>query len=61
MSLVKNNRFGRVNVQLRFEVFNVLNRVNFGGVNGDLASSTFGRVTSTYDPRIMQLGVRVTF
>lgn len=68
MSLVKNNRFGdRVNVQLRLEVFNVLNRVNLGGVNGangnngDLASSTFGRATSTYDPRIMQLGVRVVF
>ena len=62
MSLVKNNRFGEhVNVQLRFEVFNVLNRVNLGAVNGDLASSTFGRATSTFDPRIIQLGARVLF
>jgi len=50
-----------VNVQLRFEVFNVLNRVNLGPVNGDLASSTFGRATSTFDPRIIQLGARVLF
>jgi hypothetical protein len=30
-------------------------------VNGNLASGTFGRSTSTYDPRIIQLGVRVTY
>jgi hypothetical protein len=35
--------------------------VNFGGVNGNMASSTFGRVTSTFDPRIIQLGARVLF
>lgn len=62
LSLIKNNRISdRINAQFRFEVFNVFNRVNFGGVNGNLASSTFGRSTSTYDPRIIQLGVRVTF
>jgi hypothetical protein len=62
LSLIKNNRFGeRINAQFRFEVFNVLNRTNLAGVNGNLASSTFGRSTSTYDPRIIQLGVRVTF
>ena len=62
VSLVKNNRFREhVNVQLRFEVFNVLNRVNLGAVNGDLASGTFGRATTTFDPRIIQLGARVLF
>jgi hypothetical protein len=62
VSLVKNNRFNdHVNVQLRFEVFNVLNRVNLGSVNGDLASGTFGRATTTFDPRIIQLGARVLF
>jgi hypothetical protein len=62
MSLIKNNRITEhVNAQFRFEVFNVLNRVNLQGVNGNLASSTFGRSTSTYDPRIIQLGARVTF
>jgi hypothetical protein len=62
LSLIKNNRIGqRINAQFRFEVFNVLNRVNLSGVNGNLASGTFGRSTSTYDPRIIQLGVRVTY
>jgi hypothetical protein len=42
-------------------VFNVLNRVNLGAVNGDLASSVFGRSTSTFDPRIIQLGARLLF
>ena len=62
MSVIKNNRItSDINAQFRFEVFNVLNRVNLGGVNGNLASSTFGRSTTTYDPRIIQLGVRVIF
>ena len=62
LSLIKNNRIGdHINAQFRFEVFNVFNRVNFAAVNGNLASSTFGRSTSTYDPRIIQLGVRLTY
>ena len=39
----------------------MLNRVNLGGVDGNLNSSTFGRSTSTYDPRIIQLGARLVF
>lgn len=62
LSLIKNNRVTPgTNAQFRLEVFNVLNRVNLAGVNGNLASSTFGRSTSTFDPRIIQLGVRLTF
>ena len=62
MSLIKNNRLTeRINAQFRFEVFNVLNRVNLQRVQGNLASSTFGRSTATYDPRIIQIGARVTF
>lgn len=61
-SLIKNNRFReRINLQLRFEFFNVFNRVNLRGVDSNLASSTFGRSTSTYDPRIIQLGARLVF
>ena len=62
MSMIKNNRFGeRYNLQLRFEFFNILNRVNLTGVDGNLNSGTFGRSTSTYDPRIIQLGARLVF
>lgn len=64
-SAIKNNRieaFHReMNLQLRFEFFNVLNRVNLTGVDSDLNSATFGRSTSTYDPRIIQLGARFVF
>jgi hypothetical protein len=64
-SLIKNNPLPfigeRGNLQLRFEFFNVLNRVNLQGVSADLNSSTFGRSTSTFDPRVIQLGARLLF
>ena len=61
-TVIKNNALREsVNLQLRFEFFNILNRVNLRNVNGNLASSTFGRSTSTFNPRIIQLGARITF
>jgi hypothetical protein len=62
-SMIKNNRLfnERVNLQLKFEFFNVLNRVNLGDVDANLSSSTFGKVTSTHDPRSIQLGARISF
>jgi hypothetical protein len=64
-AMIKNNALPfigeRGNLQLRFEFFNVLNRVNLQGVSADLNSSTFGRSTSTYDPRVIQLGARLLF
>ena len=48
-------------LQFRFEFFNVLNRVNLRDVDGNLISPTFGRVTSTFPSRQIQLGVRLTF
>ena len=59
-TILKNNRLGEsVNMQLRFEFFNVFNRTNLRNVNGNLASSTFGRSTATFNPRIVQLGSSV--
>ncbi len=64
-SLIKNNRFEAFhddfNLQLRFEFFNVLNRVNLQGIHTDLNDPNFGKSTSTYDPRIIQLGARLVF
>jgi Carboxypeptidase regulatory-like domain/TonB dependent receptor len=64
-NLIKNIPFetwGRtMNLQFRFEFFNVLNRVNLQNVQGNLNSATFGRSTGTFDPRIIQLGARFAF
>ena len=51
----------RVGLQIRFEVYNVFNRVNLGLVDPELTSSTFGQATSQFNPRWMQLGARVNF
>jgi len=46
---------------LRFEAFNVLNRVNLNLPNASLSSgANFMRITSAYDPRILQLALRIT-
>jgi hypothetical protein len=52
-------------VQLRAEAFNITNRANFFvgqfGANTNINSTTFGRVTSTFDPRILQFVGRFEF
>ena len=62
-SLIKtvrlNNRGHRV--QLRLEVFNVLNHPNWGGVSNDPTSATFGRVTTKDGNRQIQLGAKFAF
>lgn len=64
-SMIKNNRFhmfdDEINLQLRFEFFNVLNRVNLQGIHADLSDSQFGKSTDTYAPRVIQLGARLVF
>ena len=51
----------RLNLQFRAEMFNLLNTVNFNSVQTTLGGGGFGQVTSTYDPRIMQLALKLTF
>jgi hypothetical protein len=48
-------------IELRAEVFNVLNRRNYTLVNRPTNVPNFGMITSQADPRQMQLGVRFTF
>jgi hypothetical protein len=47
--------------EFRFEAFNLFNRTNFRAPNGNRSSGAFGTITTTYDPRILQLGFKVFF
>lgn len=49
------------NFELRAEFFNLFNRTNFRAPNGDRSSGGYGTITSTYDPRIIQFGLKVSF
>ena len=51
----------RVNTFLRFEAFNVLNRVNLNNPTAAQNNANFMRITGAGDPRILQMALRVTF
>ena len=48
-------------IDFRAEFFNLFNRVNLNGVNGNLTSGSFGRVTSTFGARNIQFGLKIIF
>jgi hypothetical protein len=58
-------------IQLRFEFYNVFNHTQFNAiaiqslasnvVSGNAASSNFGRITSAFDPRLIQLAAKIYF
>ena len=63
LGLVKSTKLSE-NVALEFgwDVFNVLNRANFGTPDYELGSPDFGRITSTVGgPRVMQLRAKLKF
>ena len=51
----------RVNLQLRFEFFNIFNRVNLTAFDINQADGTFGKTTAQQLPRNWQFGARVSF
>jgi hypothetical protein len=51
----------RVKLEFRAEAFNILNHAEFSGPSTSITSSLFGQITSTADPRIIQLAARITF
>lgn len=51
----------RLTTTLRFEAFNMLNHTNLKNPNNSVSSSQFMRITSAYDPRIMQVALRVAW
>jgi hypothetical protein len=48
-------------IELRAEIFNLLNTVNFGAPAAVLGAANFGTITSALDPRVVQLAVKVLF
>lgn len=48
-------------LEIRLETFNLFNRVNFRAPNGNRSAAGFGTITSTYDPRQLQVAARLTF
>jgi len=52
---------GSQSVQFRWEVFNVLNHVNFNAPVTALNSANFGTIQSAGDPRIMQFALKFTY
>jgi hypothetical protein len=62
IGILKNTRVKeRVTVQFRAEFFNLFNNVNFRLPNATLTSASVGRITSAYDPRVIQFGLKLSF
>ena len=50
-----------VSLELRFDVFNLFNRTNLQGVDGNANDGTFGRSTAQFNPRNADVGARINF
>ena len=50
-----------VKLQMRFESFNTFNHTEFLNIDASTNDANFGQVTSTYGPRTMQLGAKLSF
>ena len=62
ISLFKGVRVGgERKLDLRFEVFNALNRPNFYQPNNRFGTPQFGKITQAYDGRDIQIGARFSF
>ena len=48
-------------LHFRAEFFNLFNRANFNNPQTSVTSSTFGRVTTAGDPRIVQFGLKFVY
>jgi len=62
LALTRNLRLaGSRGIQLRWEIFNVLNHTNFNAPTASLNSGNFGKITTAQDPRIMQFALKFDF
>lgn len=51
----------RVQLQLRFEFYNLFNRANLNNVDTNLPDGNFARATGQYTPRYLQIGANIVF
>ena len=50
-----------MDLQFRAEAYNVFNHTNFSGLSVAFGGTTFGQVTSTRDPRLIQFAFKLTY
>ena len=53
--------FREANLQFRADAFNVFNHTQFSAIGTTYGQSTLGQVTNVYDPRVLQLGLQLSF
>lgn len=51
----------RIGTEFRFEMFNAFNHTNFFAPSGDIDESDGFQSTDTFDPRIIQFGLKITW
>jgi hypothetical protein len=62
LSLAKNFRLaGRTQFQVRAELFNAFNTVNWGNPNTNIQATNFGRITGAGGMRRIELGGKLLF
>jgi hypothetical protein len=62
LNITKSIRIGTIDAELRWEIFNLFNTVNFGMPENNFDSVDFGTITNTVGgPRASQFGVRINF
>jgi len=62
LALTRNIRFADTRgIQLRWEIFNVLNHTNFNAPVTALNSANFGKIITAQDPRLMQFALKFDF
>jgi TonB dependent receptor. len=48
-------------LEIRAEIFNLLNTPNFGAPNAVQGAANFGTITTAFDPRVGQLALKLLF